>query len=211
MQQFQVNAAERPLLGTTASRRLRREGKVPAILYGAHKDPVSLELNHRELSLQLENEAFFSHILTIDTGKGAERAVLKDLQRHPYKPLILHADFQRIDENEEINMRVPVHFVNEDKCVGVKQDRGVISHLLTELEITCLPKDLPEYIAVDLADVPVGHTIHVGDLQLPAGVKATALLHGGDASQPVVSVYLPRAAAEGEEGGEAAEGETPAA
>src|SRR5690606_35127401 len=149
-------------------------------------------LDHALLLRQAENEAFFSHILTINMGGKSERVVLKDLQRHPYKPLIMHIDFQRINENEELTMRVPIHFLNEDKCVGVKTGGGVISHILTELEVSCLPKDLPEYIAIDLSDLNVGQTIHLGDIKLPEGVSIYALKHGGDASQPVVSCHLPR-------------------
>ena len=213
MQQFELNAEKRVDQGKGASRRLRHAGKVPAILYGAAKEPLALQVQHNELNKQLEHEAFYSHVLTLKVDGKAEKAVLKDIQRHPSRPLILHLDFQRVDEKEELTMRVPVHFMNEEKCVGVKQGGGVISHLLTDLEVTCLPKDLPEYISVDVAALELGETIHLGDLQVPAGVEITALAHGGDPHQPVVSVHLPRAAVEEEaaEGEEAEEGAVAAA
>ena len=141
---------------------------------------------------QLEQEAFFSHILKLNVGKKSEKVVLKDLQRHPYKASVLHIDFQRIDEKKKLSMRVPLHFINENECVGVRQDGGVIGHIMTEIEITCLPKDLPEYIEVDVADLKLGETIHLGGLKLSAGVEIYALLHGGDPARPVVSVHIPR-------------------
>ena len=148
---------------------------------------------------QLEHEAFFSHILTIKLDGSSEKVVLKDLQRHPYKPHLLHVDFQRINEAEELTMRIPLHFINEDKCPGVKTGGGVVSHIMSELEIVCLPKDLPEYIEIDLINMEVGDSIHLGDLKMPEGVVIAALEHGGDPSQPVVSVHVPRVIEEPEE------------
>lgn len=190
MSMFEIIAEPRTAQGKGASRRLRRAGKVPAILYGAGKEPVSLEVDHLKLQLQLQHESFYSHVLTLRFGSDAERVVLKDLQRHPYKPLILHMDLQRVSETERLTMRVPIHFLNAENCVGVKRDGGVVSHLLTDLEVTCLPRDLPEFIAIDLLDVAVGQTIHLSEVQLPAGVAAAALLHGEDPG--VVSVHIPR-------------------
>ena len=192
MQSFELNAEPRTDVGKGASRRLRRTGKVPGILYGADKETTMISLVHNDLMHQLEHEAFFSHILTIKLNGGSEKVVLKDLQRHPYKASLLHIDFQRVSESEELTMRIPLHFLNEDKCPGVKTGGGVISHIMTELEISCLPKDLPEYIEVDLINLELDDSIHLGDLKVPEGVVITALQHGGDASLPVVSVHVPR-------------------
>src|ERR687892_1011929 len=146
MMQFELNAELRQCLGKGASRRLRHAGQLPVVLYGAGKEPVALTLNHNEMLQHLAHESFYSHVLTLRYAGNKERVVLKDLQRHPYKPQLLHIDLLRIDEKETLSMRVPLHFINEDKCIGVKQQGGIISHLMTEVEITCLPKDLPEYI-----------------------------------------------------------------
>jgi len=199
---FELAAALRDQTGKGRCRRLRRQGQVPAVLYGSGKAPLSLSLDHEEVRRHLEHEAFYTRILTLTLEGGPEKVVLKDLHRHPYKPQILHLDFLRIDEHERLTMRVPIHFINEDKCAGVKQG-GIVSHLMTEIEVVCLPKDLPEYIAVDLAPVTIGTTLHLSDLDLPEGVQAAALAHGGDAAQAVVSVHLPRIVEQAE--GEAAE------
>ena len=185
MQQFEINAELREDLGKGASRRLRITGKFPGVIYGANKDAVSITLVHK-----LEHEAFFSHILTLNVGKQSEKVVLKDLHRHPFKTQVLHVDFQRVDENKKLTMRVPLHFINEKECVGVKQSGGVISHIVTEVEISCLPKDLPEYIEVDLLNINLGETVHLGNLKLPEGIEIYALTHGGDEAQPVVSVHV---------------------
>ncbi len=196
MKQFEIIAEPREDMGKGASRRLRREGKVPGVVYGANKDAVSIMVRHNEISHHLENEAFYSHILTLQVGKAKEKVVLKDLQRHPYKPVVLHLDLQRIDEKEKLTMRVPLHFIHEDKCIGVKEGGGVVSHVMTDLEISCLPKDLPEYIEVDLADVNVGEGIHLADLKLPEGTEIAALMHGGDASRTVATVHIPKVVVE---------------
>jgi len=190
MQQFEVNAEPRTGKGKSASRRLRRDGKLPGIIYGTDKEAMSIMLNHNELSHQLENEAFYSHILSVRIGGEEVKAVLKDLHRHPYKPSIMHVDFLRISETEKITMRVPLHFTNEALCIGVKQDGGVISHIMTELEISCLPKDLPEYIEVDMTNINLNEAVHLGDLRLPEGVEIYALTHGGDPSRAVASVHI---------------------
>ncbi len=199
METFEIIAEPREDMGKGASRRLRREGKVPGVVYGANKGAASIMVNQNEISHHLENEAFYSHILTLQVGKAKEKVVLKDLQRHPYKPVILHLDLLRVDENEKLTMRVPLHFINEDKCIGVKQDGGVISHVMTDLEISCLPKDLPEYIEVDLANVNVGEGIHLSDLELPEGSEIAALLHGGDAARIVATVHIPKVVVEVED------------
>lgn len=214
MEQYVLNAESRNERGKGANRRLRRAGKLPGIVYGADQEARSILLDHALLLRQSENEAFFSRILTINMDGKSEKVVLKDLQRHPYKPVLMHIDFQRINENEELTMRVPIHFTNEDRCVGVKTGGGVVSHILSELEISCLPKDLPEYIEIDLSELNVGDTVHLGDIKLPAGVTIYALKHGGDVSQPVVSVHIPKAIEVEEEapaeGAEAAAAAAPA-
>ena len=198
MQQFELNAEPRGDVGKGASRRLRRDGKLPGVVYGSKKEAMPITLNHSDILHQLGNEAFYSRILTLIIGKDKEQVILKDLQRHPYKPSVLHIDFQRIDEKEKLTIRVPIHFINESRCIGVKQEGGVISHILNELEISCLPRDLPEFIEVDLENINVGEAIHLGDLKLPEGVENYALLHGGDPDQPVVTVHIPRVAEEEE-------------
>ena len=193
MQTFEINAEPRESVGKSASRRLRKTGKVPGIVYGTDKQPAMISLDQNSFGHQLENEAFYSHILTLNVGKESDQVVLKDLQRHPYKRLIQHVDFQRVDAKEKLTMRVPLHFVNETSCIGVKTGGGVVSHVMTDLEISCLPKNLPEYIEVDLAEVSLNETVHLSDLKLPEGVEIYALTHGGDETRPVASVHLPRA------------------
>jgi len=199
MEQFEIIAEPREDMGKGASRRLRREGKIPGVVYGAEKDATSIMMSQNEIMHHLENEAFYSHILTLRVGKKKEKVVLKDLQRHPYKAAVLHVDLQRVDENEKLTMRVPLHFINENICIGVKQDGGVVSHVMTDLEISCLPKDLPEYIEVDLAEVNVGEGIHLSDLKMPEGVEIAALIHGGDAAQTVATVHIPKVVIEVED------------
>lgn len=202
---FSLNAETRTEQGKGASRRLRRTGKVPAIVYGAHQDPRALTLDHNELTRKLAHEAFYSHILTLNIGGESERVVLKDMQRHPYKPIVMHVDLQRVAENEKLTMRVPLHFLNEGSCPAVKTGGGVVSHLMSDIEIICLPRDLPEYIEVDLMDMNLGDTLHVSDLKLPPGVEAADVAHHEEADQPVVSIHLPRVASEAAEGEAAGE------
>jgi large subunit ribosomal protein L25 len=204
---FNLTAEVRTDLGKGASRRLRRENKVPAVLYGAEKDPISLTLDHNTLVHQLENEAFYSHILTIDVAGNSEKAVLKDLQRHPAKQLILHADFMRVSDKEKLKMNVPLHFMNEEQAPGVKKG-GIVTHSITEVEIQCLPKDLPEYLEVDLADVDIEEIVHLTDIKLPAGVELVELQHGEGHNQAVAAIHKTRASKETEESEETpAEGE----
>ena len=206
MNEFELVAEARADVGKGASRRLRRDGKLPGIVYGTDKEVSKITLDHNKVMHNLEHEAFYSHILTLKIGDSAvEKVVLKDLQRHPYKRTLLHIDLQRINENEALTMRVPLHYMNEEACVGVKQGGGVVSHLITELDIVCLPKDLPEYIEVDMLEVALGDTIHLNDLKLPEGVQIYSLLHGGDESQPVASVHTPKVVVEEEETVEATE------
>lgn len=193
MEQFKVEAQRRTERGTGANRRLRRAGHVPAVIYGANKEPVSLTLSHNDLLKQLEHEAFYSRILTVNIDGQPEQAVLKNLHRHPFRPTILHLDFQRINETQKLSREVPLHFINENHCTGVKLGGGLISHHLSEVEIRCLPKDLPEFIDVDLTEVKLNDIVHLSDLVLPEGVEMIALI-SQDASRdlPVVSVHLPR-------------------
>jgi len=205
---FVLEAEPRTDLGKGASRRLRRTGMVPAVIYGAGKDPVSLSVKHNELQHSLENEAFYSHILTIKLGGKEEQAILKDLQRHPSKPVIMHMDLQRVSANEKLRIHAPLHFLNEETAPGVKAG-GMVSHSQTEIEITCLPKDLPEYIEVDLGALELDASIHLSEITLPAGVEAVELTHGEGHDPAIVSIHMARGAKETDEGeAEAAEGET---
>jgi large subunit ribosomal protein L25 len=189
---FELNAESRTDTGKGASRRLRHAGKVPAIIYGGDKDPEALTLSHNELLRNLEHEAFYSHILTINTGGSTTSAILRDLQRHPSKPVILHVDLQRVSADEELRTHVPVHFVGEDVCPGVKAG-GLVMHELTEVEIECFPKDLPEYIEVDMSTLDVGDTVHLSDLKVPDGVTLLELARGEDHDLSVASIHAKRA------------------
>ncbi len=199
MQVYELKAEPRNELGKSAARRLRRSGRIPGTVYGASKEPQSISLLHDEVLHQLDHEAFYSSILTINVNTKSERVVVKDLQRHPYKPGILHIDFQRIDEKQKITMRVPLHFLNEQQCVGVRTGGGQVSRIMNELEISCLPGDLPEYIDVDLADVHVGESVHLSDIVLPEGVEIYALQRGGDETASVATVNIPKVIDEIEE------------
>lgn len=211
--EFTLEAQTRQDVGKGASRRLRREKKVPAVVYGGDKDAVSLTLSHDEVYRKLQFEAFFSHILTLNIdGKDKQQAILRDIQRHPFKPRIAHMDFLRVQADREIQIRVPLHFINEEECVGVRMSGGEVSHLETEVEILCLPRDLPEYLEVDIANLDVGDTLHLSELTLPQGVQFVDLIHGDEYDRAVVSVHMPRVSAEEEpEEEEAAEGEEAAA
>ncbi|MGE0372921.1 MAG: 50S ribosomal protein L25/general stress protein Ctc [Gammaproteobacteria bacterium] len=195
---FELNAQVRHDSGKGASRRLRREGKVPAIMYGGGQQPVSLVLDQDTVRHSLENEAFYSHILTVNVDGQAVQAVLKDLQRHSYRPIIMHMDLQRISETEELRMHVPLHFIGEAVAPGVKLGGGIISHLVTDVEVTCLPRHLPEYLEVDVGNLQLNETLHLSDIKLPEGVRIIALTHGPEHDLPVVSVHVPRAAVEAE-------------
>ena len=191
---FELNAQPRSDVGKGASRRLRRQGLVPAVIYGAKQEPENLLVSHAELIRQLGNEGFYSQILNIKVGGRTQRAILRDLQRHPYKPTILHMDLFRISEDQQIRVQVPIHFLNEEDCRGVKQEGGAVSHVLNEIEISCLPKDLPEFIEVDLLDLGLGETIHLSDLKLAEGLEIVQLSYGNDAT--VANVHHIRVAEE---------------
>ena len=193
MADFVLNAELRSDKGKGASRRLRRQAdQVPAILYGAGKEPQPLSIRHQDLHKACESEAFYSNIITINVDGNAEDAILKDLQRHPARDRIMHADFLRILMDQEITVEVPLHFVNEETCVGVRQGGGNISHNMTSVEITCLPGDLPEFIEVDVEDVDVGSSIHMSELVLPQGLVIPSLQQGADHDHVVVSVNAPK-------------------
>ena len=168
---FDLNAQSRNLQGTSASRRLRRAGNVPAIVYGGTEKAQSIELDHNEILLKLRKEAFQSSVIQLNLDGVKQPVLLRNVQAHAYKSLVLHVDFQRIDDTHEIHLRVPLHFLNADIAPGVKQEGGIVSHVATELDIKCLVKFLPEFIEVDLKDLAMGHSIHVADLKLPEGVK----------------------------------------
>ena len=187
---FLINAEMRENLGKGASRRLRHAGKVPAIIYGFGSEPVSVTLDHSKIIHNLEEETFYSQILEISLNGKTERVVLRDLQRHPAKALIMHMDFQRVNENEAMHVHIPLHFIGEDICPGVKLESGAVSHQTTEVEISCLPKDLIEFIEVDVSALNIGDSIHLTDLKLPEGVSLVALSHGEGHDQTVVTVHV---------------------
>ncbi len=203
MTEFVLNARTRTDLGKGASRRLRRlAAEVPAIIYGGDNAPQPIALAHHELVHALANEAFYSHIISLQVDGQPQDVILKDLQRHPARPVILHADFLRVDKTHRLTTRVPLHFLNEETCIGVRQQGGVIQHNLADLEIQCLPADLPEFIEVDMAGVELGQILHISDLRLPARVESVALAHGADHDLPVVAVNKPKVRGESEEAGE---------
>ena len=199
--QFEINAAKRDGQGSGASRRLRRAGRVPGIIYGADKAPMAIDMDHKELLLGLRHEAFHSSVLTLNLDGEKQPVLLKDVQTHPYKVQVLHVDFQRVDATHKVHIKVPLHFINADTCPGVKLEGGVVSHVMTEIDVTCLANALPEFVEVDCKDLAVGHSIHLSHVKLPAGVESV-LLHRGE--DPTVATILGAKA-------EAAEGEAPAA
>ena len=206
--QFTLTAELREAQGKGASRRLRRlEGKIPAILYGADQEPMPISLLANEVAKASEHEAFYSHILTLNLNGKEEKAVIKDMQRHPSKGFVMHADFQRVDATHKLTMHVPIHFINEEKCHGVKMQGGIIAHQMAEVEIQCLAKDLPEYFEVDMENCQVGDTLHLSDIKLPEGVEIPSLQQGADHDLPIVNVNAPKGSASEDEEGEGEETE----
>lgn len=202
---IEVKATKREVQGTGASRRLRRAGRVPGIIYGGEAKPQNIELDHNDLWQHLRKEAFYSSVLNVEVDGAKETCLLRDVQRHPFRQLILHVDFQRIDATHAIHQKVPLHFVNAEIAPGVKLDGGMVQHVMTELDVKCLPKDLPAFIEVDLKDLKGGSSLHVTQLKLPAGVEA--VLHKGE--DPVVATIVVRGAgASSDEAAEAAPVET---
>jgi large subunit ribosomal protein L25 len=222
-EKFDLIADYREDQGKGASRRLRHQGKVPAIIYGAGRPPRSLSFDHNKVLKQLESESFYSSVLNIKVGDKSQAAILKDLQRHPAKHQIMHIDLQRIVDDVEIKMNVPLHFLNEEVAVGVKDGGGKVAHLRTDVEVVCLPKNLPEYLEIDIAELELDAMLHLSDLKLPEGVEIPELGQGPEHDHPIVSIHIIKAApieedevegedeeaVEGEEG--AVDGDAPAA
>ncbi|HEY7986068.1 MAG TPA: 50S ribosomal protein L25/general stress protein Ctc [Methylophilaceae bacterium] len=209
---IEINAKMRENKGTGASRRLRRAGNIPGIVYGGGKDAVSIELNHKELFLKFRHEAFHASILDLILDGKKEQVLLRDYQMHHVRTEITHVDFQRVSATEKIHVKVPLHFVNAEIAPGVKLGGGIVTHILTEADVSCLAKDLPEYVEVDLSKMEIGQTIHLSEVVLPKGVEFVKLVHGDDSA--IANVTKPRGMTVEEEAGEAApaaEGEAPAA
>jgi large subunit ribosomal protein L25 len=187
---FELDAEFRETQGKGASRRLRHQGKVPAILYGGHADARALTLSHQKLLIMLDNERFYSTILNLKVGDQTQAAILKDVQRHPFKNAIVHIDFQRVEENEKIRISIPLHFTGAAVSPGVKSQGGIVSHMRTETEVACLPKDLPEFIEVDISGLSLNESIHLSQLKVPEGVTLVDLAKDDAA---VVAIHSPRA------------------
>ena len=193
---IEIQARKREAQGTGASRRLRRTGKVPGIVYGGDKGAVNIELDHKELFFNLKNERFHASILTLDVAGEKQQVLLRAVNMHPFKALVQHVDFQRVSKDKKIHMKVPLHFVNAEKSPGVKEQGGVVNHVINELDIVCLPDDLPEFVEVDLSTLTVGHSMHVRDLKLPKGVELTL---SKDDNPVLATVVIPALVAEEEE------------
>jgi large subunit ribosomal protein L25 len=221
---FEIDAEAREELGRAKNRQLRHLGRVPAIVYGGGKDPSAITLDRNSLANQMGLEAFYTSILSLKIGSRTQSVVVKDVQRHPAKSTVMHLDFQRVVEDEELTLNVPIHFVGEEVAVGVKEQGGVIEHTVTDVEITCLPANLPEYLELDVSGLELNEILHLSDIKYPEGVTSTQLAHDHDS--PVVAIHPPRreeveepeleegevaeAAAEAPEGEEPESGESPA-
>ena len=208
---YVLNAQSRDVFGTGASRRQRRERHIPAVVYGAGKDNEAVTLDHDQVIHSLEREAFHSAIIDLQTDAGSQQVILREVQMHPHRPLVLHMDFQRIKATETLHMKIPLHFDGADEAPGVKVDGGILAHAITELDITCLPKDLPEYIAVDVSELGMNESIHLSDITLPEGVELTVTAYHEVEDPAVATIAAPKAvgeesASEEDEGGESAEG-----
>lgn len=196
--QFELNASIRTATGTASSRRLRHEGKVPAVLYGTDQPNVSLTVDHNEIFHDLEKEAFHSAVIKINYDGKSEEAILREVQQHPFRQEIEHLDFQRVSADQVLHIKVPLHFNGEEECEGVKLDGGIISHLVSEVDITCLPKDLPEFLEIDIAELRINQSLHLSEVAIPEGVEVTSLAHGGE-DQAIVAVLPPKGGLEDEE------------
>lgn len=191
---FILQAKGREDTGKGASRRLRRlASEVPAIVYGGKKNPTKIALTHKDVAKALENEAFFSSIISLDIEGASEDVIIKDIQRHPAKKIVLHMDFFRVSKTTVLQTKVPLHFINEDTCPGVKLGGGIVAHTMTDIEIQCLPKNLPEFIEVDMAEVDLGDIVHISDIVLPEGVESVALNLGADHDLSVATINKPKA------------------
>jgi large subunit ribosomal protein L25 len=194
---IEFTAFPRSAQGTGASRRMRVAGKVPGILYGADKPAVPIELDHQALSRHLKMEAFHASILDMTLEGAKQQVLLRDVQMHPFRQLVLHVDFQRVDKSKKIHMKVPLHFINAEICPGVKIGGGIVNHVFNELEIQCLPDDLPEFITVDLAKLDIGHSMHINEVAMPKGVEPIPRIKKDNPA--IVTVQVPRAVVEAEE------------
>jgi large subunit ribosomal protein L25 len=193
---IEISARKREMQGTGAARRLRRQGRVPGIVYGGEQGAVNIELDHKDLYLNLRNERFHASILTLEVGGAKEQVLLRSVTMHPYRPQVEHVDFQRVLKDRKLHMKVPLHFTNAEKSPGVKDQGGVVSHVLNEIDITCFPADLPEFVEVDLGSLSVGNSVHARDLKLPKGVELAI----GKADNPAVAtVVVPQLVTEEEE------------
>jgi large subunit ribosomal protein L25 len=206
---IEINAVTRSAKGTGASRRLRHAGNVPGVVYGGGKNAVTIELNTKELFMEFRHEAFHASILTLNLDGKKEDVLLRDYQLHPVRNTIQHIDFQRVSANEKIHVKVPFHFLNSEIAPGVKLDGGIVAHILTEAEVSCLPKDLPEFVEVDLSSLGMGDSIHLSQIKLPKGVEFVQLSHENDAAVAAIAKTRGGAADDAEAASEAAA--TPAA
>ena len=186
---YELSTQSRDSFGTGASRRQRRENLVPAVVYGAGKDNESVMLDHDQVMHSLEKEAFHSAIIDLKTDKGSQQVILREVQMHPHRQLVMHLDFQRVRASEKLHMKVPLHFEGSDVAPGVKTDGGILSHPITELDITCLPRDLPEFIAVDVSELNLNESLHLSNIKMPEGVEltATAFPEGEDPTIATIS------------------------
>ncbi len=218
--EFDLIADYREDQGKGASRRLRHEGKVPAIIYGAGRPPRSITFDHNKVMQQLDNESFYSSILNVKVGEKSQAAILKDVQRHPAKRLIMHIDLQRIVEDQAIKMNVPIHYLGEEDAVGVREGGGTVTKMVNDVEVTCLPKDLPEYLELDISHLELDEMMYITDVKLPEGVEIVGLAQAEDEqAQPIVSIHfiheeiieeeVEEEELEGVEGEEGEEGEAP--
>ena len=196
---IELNAELREDMGKGASRRLRRVNKIPAIVYGAGKDPQNLTLEQKDVQYEMHNEAFYTQVLSLNVAGKKVDVLLRDLQHHPYKIDIMHMDFMRVDAKKVVNVHVPLHFIGDDDAPGVKTEGGAISHVVSEVEVECLPKDIPAFIEVDLSGMHMGDIIHLSDLKIPDGVELLALRHGEDHDSAVANVHQRKTIEEDEE------------
>jgi len=197
-----INAETRTDLGKGASRRLRHEAKMPGILYGAGADPVNLTIDLREIRPQVDNEVFYSSIIDLKVDGKGEKVIVRDMQHHPFKVDVMHIDFQRVDPKHKMHINVPLHFIGEEVAPGVKLQGGIFSHVFTELEVECLPKDIPEFIEVDVSALNSGESIHLTEIKLPKGVELMAMKQGEDHDTAVVAIHPPKGGAAADEEGE---------
>ena len=192
---FVINARSREDTGKGASRRLRRQsGEVPAIIYGGKKHAEKISILHKDITKALENEAVYSSIISLSVDGKAEDTIIKDIQRHPAKQVILHLDFLRVSKTTKLQTRVPLNFLNEDICIGVKMGGGLIAHTMTDIEVSCLPKDLPESIDVDMEQIDIGQIVHLSDIKMPSGVESVSLSQGAEYDLTVATVNKQKAA-----------------